>query len=713
MTTEKETERKAQLHKDAMKRYETLRGHWSPIYRQMEEDTLFKIGEGHWDDYPYLKPDDIQLVINKCESEVDAIVNEMRSQKPAINTSPVDDKGDVDTSEVFDSLIRCIEKESDASSANDTAAQHQVTSGLGWLRVELDWIEGTFDQKIKISTTHDFTSIMIDDLSTKLDGSDMNDAFVIADNITKEQFKKEYPDFADTSFDGYAAGWAETETVRIAEYFYKEASYETLHLVETDGVQTVMRDKDVKDYNNALKDTLGKLNIIRTRKEKIDLIKWCKLSGANVLDERDWIGKYIPIIPVYGKMTFVQGRRVISGLISVLRDPQKMINYWEVYNLKTAAMQPNAPYIGYDEVVDGYADIYKNANNKNYPFLPAKKAYDKHGNLLPLPQRQMPPQISPYMQQQTQLSMQHIKAVTGKVYDEGSKTLGSESGKAILAKERKSDVASFHYVDNQSKSIAQCGRILVDLIPKVYSGARIQRIIGIDDEEELVPINQPFVEENGIKRPYDPEKDQDYSGIYDLEAGTYDVSVSVGPSFSSQRQEFVESVINVASVIPDIMRVGSDIILRNMDFPGAQELADRMKKTLPPELSDDEQTPEQVALKQAGQALEVLQAKIGEMEKQLDDKKRSEDMKHQVDVFKAETDRFEAQIKYFEARTDADERIQPQDWMQMASFMGALKEQMDDLTTGFSMLLDADTEETPQEPPQGGFFNGEPSQPIQ
>lgn len=698
MTTETDA-KDDELLAEALERYKCAEEHWSDTYSQIEQDIDFLLNTdgAQWDDGRQYEPDKVKLVINKCEAEADSIINEMRSARPGINVSPVDDKADVETAKIIKGLARNTEAVSDAATAYDTAAFFQVVGGLGWIRVSLNWVPGTFDQEARIEAVEDYSSVLIDENSVKLDGSDMNYGFVVKNNLTEKQFKTAYPKAEAIDFN-HASGWNSGKNVRVAEYYYKTQEVRNIHLLPTGEVIT---DEQLK----LLTEQLGEAPpVVRSREDEVSVVRWCMLNGQQILKKTEWIGQHIPIVPVYGKLVFNNGKRHVSGLIKVLRDPQKLLNYWESNNTEVGALQPKSPYIAAEGQLEGYEEMWKEANRKNYPAL-IYKPTTFEGLLAPPPARQMPPELSMSMQQQSMMALQHIKSVTGKVYDEGQKTLGAESGKAVLAKERKSNVASFHYSDNQGKSIRQVGIILNDIYPKIYSGARIGRILGEDDQAERVPINQPFaLDQDGNKVPVQPGMKPE--GIYRLDAGKYDIAVSVGKAYSSLRQEFTEGMLELATAIPQVMGACADIIVRNMDFPGAQDAADRIRKTLPPGLADDKRTPEQAALAQATQAIELLKAKMAEMAKALEDKKRSEDMKHQIDLINAGLKReeinikkFEASIKAMEAQAAANERLNPQDFAQMIQVITGLDERVNDMSTAFELLLDAD--------------EGDPSQPVQ
>ena len=641
------------IHKIALERYEEAEAHWSTIYDKIDADLKFalNIDNAQWDDGHKYEPNKLKLVINQCESQADAIINDMRASKPSINTSPVDDDADPETSQILDGLIRNIEQTSDAATAYDTAAYPQVLGGLGFIRIGTEWIEGTFNQEPKIEPVHNIKSVLMDPLTTKFDGSDQRYCFVVDTGVTKEDFESEFPDAQPIDFNAMAKGWCSDKTITIAEYFYKDTSYETIYQLSLNGELDILRGKDRKVLEEQLGYKLQKLEgqdpidnvirIVRERKERVDVIRWCKMNGHEILEQTEWLSRYIPVIPVYGKMFMVDGQREVSGIIKNMRDPQRLINLWESSHTETIAMQPKAPFMAYDRTIEGYEKLYEQANNKNFPVLPVRTIIE-NGILLPAPMRQPPQQPSPAMQSQSMMAMNHIKSVLGKIYDEGNKSLGSESGRAILAKERKADVASFHFIDNQSKSIRHAGRILIELIQKLYTEAMVMRITGEDGSEEEVEINQPTVEK---------KEGQEIKRIYRVNTGKYDVTVNVGPSYASKRQETVQLMLELARVMPQTMAAGADLLVQSIDGPNMDKLAKRLRKAMG--IEDEEASPEQMALQQASKAVEMLQGQLGEMEKRLQDKMRSENMDYDIERRKLQLDERKVSIDEFKARIDA------------------------------------------------------------
>ena len=98
-----------------------------------------------------------------------------------------------------------------------------------------------------------------------------------------------------------------------------------------------------------------------------------------------------------------------------------------------------------------------------------------------------------------------------------------------MARQREGDVSTFHFIDNLSRAIRHGGRILLDLIPKVYSTERIVRVLGEDlapAAVRIAPTGQPVTEQAD-------ETGRIVGRIYDITAGKYDLTVASGPSFTT------------------------------------------------------------------------------------------------------------------------------------------------------------------------------------
>jgi hypothetical protein len=358
-----------------------------------------------------------------------------------------------------------------------------------------------------------------------------------------------------------------------------------------------------------------------------------------VLDEREWPGKYIPVVRVVGNEFEVDGRLFVSGLVRNAKDAQRMYNYWTSQEAEMLALAPKAPFIGYGGQFEGYEMQWKTANTTNWPYLEVNPdVTDGAGNVLPLPQRAQPPMAQTGLIQAKMGAAEDIKSTTGQ-YNASLGQQGNErSGKAIMARVQEGDTGTYHYVDNLGRAIRHVTRQLVDLIPKIYDTERIARIIGVDGEVGMAKINPQQPE---------PVKDiVDQAGnviekIYNPTVGTYDVVITTGPSYLTKRQEAVEAMANILQTSPQLWQVAGDLFIKNMDWPGAQEMAARFKKIIDPKvLAEDDKPPE---LQAAEQMIEALTQQLNQTMGMVENIQNSMDAQElKIKAYDAETKRISA-----------------------------------------------------------------------
>src|SRR5574337_301066 len=410
------------------------------------------------------------LTINKLPQHVLQVTNDQRQNRPAGKVIPVDDKADVEVAKILDGIVRHIEYISDADVAYDTACDAQVTFGEGYFRILTDYLdEKSFDQDIRIARIRNAFSVYMDPLMQDPCGADAEWA-IINTEISKEEYELTYPDFKPLSSiqaegigDDSVAIWIGKDTVRIAEYFYVEHEQKTLNQYP-DGTTALSDSKEAKQ----LKQQYG-LKPSKTRKVDVKKICWVKTNGFEILEEREWAGKWIPIIRVVGNEYEVEGRLYLSGLIRNAKDAQRMYNYWVSQEAEMLALAPKAPFIGYGGQFEGYENQWKTANTQNWPYLEVNPdVTDGQGGVLPLPQRAQPPMASSGLLQAKAGASEDIKSATGQYNASLGMTSNERSGKAILARQKQGDTGTYHFVDNLGRAIRHVGRIIVDLIPKIY-----------------------------------------------------------------------------------------------------------------------------------------------------------------------------------------------------------------------------------------------------
>ena len=581
------------------------------------------------------------LTFNRMGQFTRQVTNDMRMNRPSLRIDPVGDS-DVDTAKIFEGLVRHIQVASNADVAYDCAGESAVGKGWGYFRIVTDYVdEESFDQEVKVKRIKNAFTVYYDPDCQEPDYSDAKYCFIVSD-VEREVFKKDYPKALAGSTEFESKGdtpptWQTNDYVRVAEWFQVEEKDAKLYLL-SDGQTFIAKNED----EAVLAAQASGLQIANKRDTKIREIVWRKITWCDELETNIWPGKYIPVIPVLGNDMDIDGKRQLTGMVYDAMDAQRMYNYWSTAETELIALAPKSPWLAAEGQMEGYEQIWQNANTINYSVLPYKPTA-LNGQPVPPPQRiQSEPPINAMIQAIAQAD-NNMKATTG-IYDASLGSRSNEtSGKAILARQREGDVSNFHYIDNLSRAIRFLGIQLLDLIPKIYDAPRVIRIIGEDEVAKTVKINQPSGEKdaNGVDK------------IYDLTTGKYDVVVNVGPSFTTKRQESADAMVELTRADPTLMQKAGDLIVKQMDFPMAQELAERLKKTLPPELQedvngDDVPAPIKAKLAQSDQMIGQLTEALNAAQDQIDQKTAeiasreaiaaaNNQTKIAIEAFKAET----------------------------------------------------------------------------
>jgi hypothetical protein len=562
------------------------------------------------------------LTINKLPAYIRQVVNDARLNKPSIKVRPVDGGADVATAQIINGLIRNIEQTSDADIAYDTAADFAVTMGFGYFRVDVDFAgDDTFDQDIRIERVANPFNVFGDPYSDAADSSDWNSAFYVK-MLSKDAFEREFKgaakvDWESTGYTKLDHTWFDGEHVMVAEWWTRTEALRQILLL-TDGNVV---DAQVYEQNLDVFEAVG-VAVAGDRAVKSHKITHRLMTGAEVLETTPWPGRYIPLVPVYGEEVNVEGKRYFRSLIRDAMDAQRMFNYWRTASTELVALAPKAPFLGPELAFEGKdARKWETANTEQHAFL----AYA--GNVRP--ERQAFAGIPAGALQEALNASDDMKSIMG-LHDASMGARSNEvSGKAIMARQREGDVSTFHFQDNLARAIRHGGRVVLDLIPHVYSGQRIIRTLGQDGTVEDAQLGQPAA-------PEDPR--QDIPAVYDLTAGKYDLTVESGPSFTTQRQEAAEQMMELLRVFPQAAPVIGDLLVKNLDWPGADDIAERLKALLPAAAQGGEG--EDPRLAQAMQMVQQLQQAIEQLKAD-----------RSIEQFEAKIKALDAQSKAFDAET--------------------------------------------------------------
>ena len=596
----------------------------------MENDIKFSVGNSdnmyQWNDKATSMRDDRPTItVNKLPQFINQVVNDARQNQPQCKVRPLDSGADKESALIVEGLCRNIESTSNANIAYDTAIEYAARCGIGYFRLRADYIDyASFNQDLIIDRVADPLSVRLDPFFTQADGSDARWGFVES-VVSKKQFESDYPD-ADMSQWKEDGDWNSENGVRVVEYMRLNKKTVTISLLE-DGTSTT---EEVTE------------GVVNSRKSYKCECEWFKLTSMHVLEKSVIKISHIPIYPVIGNEVYIDGKPLRSGMIRNAKDAQRNINYLSSAEIEMIALSPKAPYIGYTGQFDD--PKWETANLHSYAYLEASPL-DINGTQAPLPQRQQFALASSGIIQAKNAANQDLREVVGMYNASLGANSPETSGRAIIAKQREGDTGTYHYIDNLSRSMTRLWRDMIEALPHYYDVRRMSRILGEDGSSSDVMINPE------AKTAFSKAKTKEgkFVKIFNPNLGKYDLAVTIGASYATQRMESADAQLELAKIIPQIAQIGGDLIVRSFDFKGSSELADRIKTTLPEGLAkneDEEDLPPQV--QQAIMQVQETTKMVEEHQQALQQKETElQQTQSQID---AEITKLQAERALFEAQ---------------------------------------------------------------
>jgi hypothetical protein len=558
-------------------------GAWEENRRMHSEDLNFIYNAeamGQWDPVVLQnrrgKP---CYTFNRCLQPVNMVVADMRQTRPSGKVRPSSEGASESTAEVFAGLCRSIEQASRADQIYKEQFKFAVAGGFGAWRIMPTYMqddgEGAFDQVLRILNISNPQTVVWDPQCADACAGDANKC-IVAERISDEIYDSLYPDGNMQSFnvsrDSY--GWFTDKEVRIAEYFER---------VPREKWIAKMTDGSVREYDADLKATeahleesglgekQGVTRIAKNKKTGEKMIRktvkwqvmWAKIDGSTVLEGPyyyDW--KRIPVVRCPGRYINIEGRRKFQSLIRHSKDAQRSYNSRASDMIERSALLPKAPYLVTEAMIKGYENEWNQANVASRPYLPYNVDKNAEGGM---PFRTPPLDLPQGAMALAQMSIQDIQATIG-YFDPAlgnADDMNRVSGKALVQHTKRSDLGSYEFIDGFSSALQLTWEMMVDMIPSVMDAERVERIIGQDGVEKMVELN----------------KEHEFTGdiMNDLSKGSYDVEVTIGPSFQSARQEALDTLISFAEAMPTAAPVIQDLIAKNIDSPDAQEMANRLR----------------------------------------------------------------------------------------------------------------------------------------
>jgi portal protein len=651
---------------EAHRRFQQGEAWESKARRRYLEDIKFSNADS---DNGYQWPNDIRrnrdiderpcLTINKTHQHNLQIINDAKQNKPRAKVNPVGNGATYEASQVYEGIFRHIEYISNATVAYDTATSFQVQGGIGFWRVVTDYLgNDNFDQEIFIRRIKDPLTVYLDPDINEVDGSDARFGFIF-DDMPLDEFRLAYPKYKDKGGQaaiGNTQGWVDKDHVRVAEYYRREENKDQLISFSdprTGQQQLLKRGKiPAEIIDQVIDNPSSQVREIKTWK-----VEWYLIIGDEVAERRTWAGEYIPIVRVIGEETIISGELDRKGHTRCLRDPQRMYNYWSSSAVEHVALQSKTPFIAAAAAIENLTEYWETANTVNHSVLPYN-AMDDAGNPLPAPARAEPPVMAMAYVQGMKIAQDEMSMVSGQYAGNfGDEKSNEVSGKALQERQRRGENATYHFIDNLAIAIRFTGKILIDLIPKIYDTPRILRIIGEDGEESHVELDPQAQQAYQVKqRIHDAKEQHDVAAIFNPNVGRYDVMADIGPAFQTRRQEAFNAISTVITQSPDVMKIVGDLLFKAADFPMAMEIAERLERMVPPQAKGEGVPP---AVMELQNQLHNMQGLLANMTQELGEERlrlKAKDQQKDIDVYEAITKRIGILIK---------EQINPKDTAMM------------------------------------------------
>ncbi len=629
---------------------------WESVWRpRFIDDAKFAIGDS---DNGYQWPGEIYnnrnrrskpcLTINLIRQHNGIISNTARKNKSTVKFIGLGNGATQNSANVLQDLHRHVEWQSMAQDCYTLAREWQVRSGRGWWRWTTEYEPGTFDQELYIVPILDPLSVLTDPEAKQKSGLDAAKTLIFDDVLNSELYST-YPELRNMNLGSnplginFYSGWAEKDKTRVAEYFRKVRNErELVSFVHRGQRFTTHRDKieqvaqTEKSRKRILSDPQTKF-----RSEFLDEVEWYLVVGTEVVDSTIWPGKYIPLVPVRGEESIVEGIFDSPGHTRHMKDAQRMFNYNASGQVEFVAGQTKTPWLVAKKAIEEFEVDWAQANNETKSVLVWNHLDLDGGSEIPIPppQRIDPPQSSPAYQEGIQTALTQLQLASG----QGERQLGQQgnerTGAAINGAQEQGETATFQWQDNYETGLMASGKIFIDLVPKVYDTRRIKHVLANDGSDYELVID-PGARESFLRQQ--AEDGHTIRAVFNPNLGRYDVAATVGPDFGSKRRETLQALTLILTQSPDLVGILGDIMLNAMDFEGAQEGAMRMKRMVPPQALGEGPSQKEQELQAQLVTLGSAMKKVLDLNAKDKLKLVGKDQLRDIEAYKAETDRMKA-----------------------------------------------------------------------
>jgi len=632
----------------ARKRFDEAKSAWSEIREQYAEDARFvNVLGGQWNKASRDsregsgKP---SLEFNELHTYVQQQVNRARQDRPQPRIAPADNEAKEDVADFLEGRLRHIQYASQADVPYDCAVECATTGGIGFYGIDTVYVDkdsirsGTPspNQEPRLFRILDPTAEYPDPNCLEPDFSDAKYWFS-RKWVEREGYKKKYGK-EPMQWDRDSTEWATESQVAIAQYWHVEETARK-YCWFSDGTEGY-EDETPKPEDAEIENEREVIE----RQVRCDLI-----DGEAVLKSTDWLGNWIPRVPVLGREVIVDGKKHYISIIRFARDAQKLKNGFKSGIANLLALSSTAPWVGAKGTFKNPA--WKDANTKNYAYLEYEMVAGPGGNMAPPPQRNT---YEAPIQSLSLAAMQagdDIKRAVG--YSDAvlqPSKANDLSGVAISKRQNSQDLTNFHFEDNLVRSQWHCARILLDLDIKLADTPRMMTARKVDGSTFNKPVATVNDDDTLAMVP-----GQENVEHVRLDVGRYDITIDTGPGYDSKKKEEREILAQAFSADPMLWQTFGDVYFHLMGYP---ELEERAKMVLPPQIQQAIQSKSQnipprvqAQLAQAAQQIQMMRAGMQKLIGILQTKQIEAQGKLQVEQLKAAS---HVTVESLKARSEAE-----------------------------------------------------------
>ena len=592
------------------------------------------------------------LTLNPLPSHVQLITGAMREtrfgikavRKSGLNGTVISTRGQrYSNAEAIGGIIRDTERRSIAHTQYMDAGQQAVESGFSHLQLKkVRPVDSPRQVELRIEHVQDRYGVIWDPFAKRPDKSDAN-WVSLSWGISRREYYDRYGDPEMdpggvphiSGFDpgiGFSQWWTNRnrDDVRFIEYWWRKPMPDREMILMRDPATGRLLDLWVDEVEDVI-DDLKRIGFAEEGTEQYDshVIMGAQLTHKRVLTHPiRWEGNYLPVIPVYGRRVEHEGETKKFGLVRHVRDASRMVNYWATATTERVAMSPRDEYVVAEQTIEG--------NEHEFSTSGTPKGYRKYKHIaeVPPPKRELPPALPVAEINLVNLGMMFIRDITGIQQAARGQESNEVSGRAIRERKEGAFTSTYEFVDNLRVSIEQCGRLIADMAPKIMGRDHVQRLLLNNGTTAEVLLNHLVEDEETGKRQL----------VGALSLSRYDVEVTTGPAFATQREEMVAMLTELGKNMPDAMMPILDLYVAALDNPMGDEIARRLKHMVPRQMLTEEERAE-IPEPQPTPAQQVEMAKA-----------QAESDKAGAMAAKAQSDTEIAQVNLEEQRTRLNHR---------------------------------------------------------